>query len=145
MVAFIELPQPFEGFGFGDGSAEAFRLDTQPVVERSALPGAGGLQVGAQRGLGERGDGFGQLEARCRQVPLGTTWLTRPMRSASCASITRPVMIRSTALRYPRIRVSRWVPPSASPMFQRRHVTPNVACSSAMARSVQHAHSSPPA
>ena len=30
-------------------------------------------------------------------------------------------------------------------MFQRRQVTPNVACASAMQRSVQHAHSSPPA
>src|SRR5829696_8814888 len=47
--------------------------------------------------------------------------------------------------RMPTIRGSRCVPPSARPMFQRRQVTPNVACSSAIARSVQHTHSRPPA
>jgi hypothetical protein len=83
--------------------------------------------------------------ARSTQVPLGTTSLTSPMCSASSASITRPVMISSIARRMPTMRGSRWVPPSARPMFQRRQVTPKVACASAIARSVQQTHSSPPA
>ena len=62
MVALVETPQTLEGLGREDRPVEALRFDAQAVVERSALPGAGGLQVGAQRGLGERGDCLRQLE-----------------------------------------------------------------------------------
>ena len=83
--------------------------------------------------------------ARSRQVPLGTTSLTRPISSASAESITRPVTISSIARRQPTIRGRRWVPPSARPMFQRLQVTPKLACSSAIAMWHQQAHSRPPA
>src|SRR5260370_1218346 len=52
MVALVETPQTLDGFGREDRPVEALRFDAQPVIERSALPRAGGLQVGAQRGLG---------------------------------------------------------------------------------------------
>src|SRR5258707_140455 len=44
-------------------------------------------------------------------LSAGTMRLTRPERSASAASIIRPVRHRSIALDLPIARVSRWVPP----------------------------------
>ena len=83
--------------------------------------------------------------ARASDCPVGTTSLASPMASASRASITRPVMMSSMARPMPTMRGRRTVPPSASPMFHRRQVTPKEACSSAMRMSAKQAHSSPPA
>ena len=132
--------------GAVDQPVEALGLDPQALVERPAEAARPPppCRCGSRAAAARRSRARARAPAR-GSVPLGTTSLTSPMRCASCASITRPVMISSIATRKPTIRGSRCVPPSPRPMFQRRQVTPNVACSSAMQRSVQHAHSSPPA
>ena len=145
MVALVEAPQPLEDLGSAEESVEALCLDPQALLQRPAPAALGGLEVGPDRGLGQRRDLFARSIARSRQVPLGTTSLTRPISRASAESITRPVTISSIARRQPTIRGRRWVPPSARPMFQRRQVTPKVACSSATARWHQQTHSNPPA
>jgi hypothetical protein len=62
VVAFVELAQPLERFGREDRPVEALRFDAQAVGEWSAVPGAGGFEVGAQRGLRQRCDGLGERD-----------------------------------------------------------------------------------
>ncbi len=69
---------------------------------------------------------------------------TRPERSASCASIMRPVRIRSIALALPTACVSRWVPPMPGMMPSLISGWPNLALSAAMMRSHCRASSQPP-
>src|SRR6266511_335702 len=71
--------------------------------------------------------------------------MTRPHRSASSASTTRPVRISSSALPIPTIAGSRWVPPSMSGTPKRRSVNPRRAVVVAIRRSHHRASSSPPA
>ena len=99
MVALVEAAQPLEDLRRLEQPVEALGLDPQPVVERAAEAARGRLHVGADRGLGQGGDRVGELDRPSRHVPVGTTSLTRPMRSASWASMTRPVMMSSIARR----------------------------------------------
>ena len=65
----------------------------------------------------ERGDLRGRPPGpRPAGSAAGTTRLTRPQRSASAASIVRPVSTMSMALDLPTKRVRRWVPPAPGMM-----------------------------
>ncbi|CFR82467.1 Uncharacterised protein [Mycobacterium tuberculosis] len=74
----------------------------------------------------------------------GTTRETRPLRSASAASMVRPVRMRSIALALPIARVSRWEPPmpGSTPSFISG--CPNFAVSAAISTSHIIASSQPP-
>src|SRR5262249_21507072 len=74
----------------------------------------------------------------------GTTRATRPARSASCASIIRPVKMRSMALLLPTARVSRCVPPIPGMTPSLISGWPNFALSAAMTTSHCIASSQPP-
>ena len=76
--------------------------------------------------------------------PTGTTRATRPERSASAASIMRPVRIRSIAFALPTARVSRCVPPMPGMTPSLISGWPNFALSAAMMRSHIIASSQPP-
>ena len=69
---------------------------------------------------------LGQLQRRARPGRSATS-VTRPIASASWASIVRPVRTRSSARPVPTIRGSRCVPPSISGTPQRRSAQPKVA------------------
>ena len=77
-------------------------------------------------------------------LSAGTTRLTRPERSASAASIIRPVRQRSIALDLPIARVSRWVPPMPGMVPSVISGWPNFAVSEAMMMSHIIASSQPP-
>ena len=77
-------------------------------------------------------------------LSAGTTRLTRPERSASAASIMRPVRHRSIALDLPIARVSRWVPPMPGMVPSVISGWPNFAVSEAMMMSHIMASSQPP-
>ena len=77
-------------------------------------------------------------------LSAGTTRLTRPERSASAASIMRPVRHRSIALDLPIARVSRWVPPMPGMVPSVISGWPNLAVSEAMMMSHIMASSQPP-
>ena len=77
-------------------------------------------------------------------LSTGTTRLTRPERSASAASIIRPVRQRSIALDLPIARVSRWVPPMPGMVPSVISGWPNLAVSEAMMMSHIIASSQPP-
>ena len=66
------------------------------------------------------------------RLAAGTTRATRPDRSASAASIMRPVRIMSIALALPTARVSRWVPPMPGMTPSLISGWPNLALSAAM-------------
>ena len=59
------------------------------------------------------------FSASSNSLSLGTTRLTRPLRSASAASIMRPVNTISIALALPTARVSRCVPPEPGMIAER--------------------------
>src|SRR5215203_1944436 len=56
MVALVEAAQALLGVAGEDRPLEAVRLDGQALRQRPAVAPLGGLQVGAQRRLGQRGD-----------------------------------------------------------------------------------------
>ena len=74
----------------------------------------------------------------------GTTRDTRPLRSASAASMVRPVRIRSMALALPIARVSRCEPPMPGSTPSLISGWPNFAVSAAISRSHIIASSQPP-
>jgi len=74
----------------------------------------------------------------------GTTRETRPARSASAASIMRPVSTISIALALPTARGRRWVPPAPGMMPSLISGWPNLALSAAMMKSHIIASSQPP-
>src|SRR6516225_6747577 len=78
------------------------------------------------------------------RLAAGTTRATRPERSASAASIMRPVKIRSMALALPTARVRRCVPPMPGMTPSLISGWPNLALSAAMMRSHIMASSQPP-
>ena len=78
------------------------------------------------------------------RLAAGTTRATRPERSASPASIMRPVRIRSMAFALPTARVRRWVPPMPGMNSSLISGWPNLALSAAMMRSHIIASSQPP-
>src|SRR6516162_7610817 len=78
------------------------------------------------------------------RLAAGTTRATRPERSASAASIMRPVKIRSMALALPTARARRCVPPMPGMTPSLISGWPNLALSAAMMRSHIMASSQPP-
>ena len=74
----------------------------------------------------------------------GTTRLTRPARSASSASMKRPVRFMSIDLALPTARVRRWVPPRPAMTPRFTSGWPNLAVSLAMMKSHCIASSQPP-
>ena len=82
--------------------------------------------------------------ASSMRLAAGTTRATRPERSASAASIMRPVRIMSMALALPIACVMRWVPPMPGMMPSLISGWPNFALSAAMMRSHCIASSQPP-
>ena len=78
------------------------------------------------------------------RLAAGTTRATRPERSASAASIMRPVRIMSIALALPTARVSRCVPPMPGMTPSLISGWPNFALSAAMMMSHCIASSQPP-
>ena len=83
--------------------------------------------------------------ARATCSPAATRSVTRPKRSASSTSITRPEIVRSSARPLPTIRGSRCVPPSIRGTPKRRSVKPKRALGVATRRSHHSASSKPPA
>src|SRR6478672_1978802 len=82
--------------------------------------------------------------ARSSQSPSGATSLTRPYRSASAASIRRPVSTSSIARCFPSTRASRCVPPPPGMIPSVISGCPNWAVSDATIRSHTNASSQPP-
>ena len=78
------------------------------------------------------------------RLASGTTRATRPERSASAASIMRPVRHMSIALALPTARVSRCVPPMPGMTPSLISGWPNFALSAAMMKSQCMASSQPP-
>ena len=90
---------------------------------RSAAPRRGRSRRRVHRFLGdqrrraaEARDLRRDLSASSSSSSAGTTRATRPLRSASAASIMRPVSTMSIALALPTARVRRWVPPAPGMM-----------------------------
>src|SRR5215467_2032917 len=84
------------------------------------------------------------LIASSIRLAAGTTRATRPERSASAASIMRPVKIRSIAFALPTARASRCVPPMPGMTPSLISGWPNLAVSAAMTMSACMASSQPP-
>ena len=78
------------------------------------------------------------------RLAAGTTRATRPARSASAASIMRPVRLMSIALALPTARVRRCVPPMPGMTPSLISGWPNFAVSAAMMMSHIIASSQPP-
>ncbi len=78
------------------------------------------------------------------RLSTGTTRDTSPARSASSASIMRPVRHISMALALPTNRVSRWVPPAPGMTPSLISGWPNFAVCDAMMKSHIMASSQPP-
>ena len=84
------------------------------------------------------------LSASACRSASGTTRDTSPARSASTASIMRPVSARSMALLLPTARGRRCVPPAPGMMPSLISGWPNFALSAAMMKSQPIATSQPP-
>ena len=82
--------------------------------------------------------------ASSSSVSAGTTRDTRPLRSASAASMVRPVRMRSIALALPMARVSRCDPPMPGSTPSLISGWPNLAVSAAIRMSHIIASSQPP-
>ena len=94
---------------------------------------------------GKRGERLGDLQRARRDASRRHDLGEHAHRSASSASMMRPVRIRSSARPMPTIRGRRCVPPSISGTPQRRSGKPSVEPSVAIRRSHHSASSSPPA
>ena len=87
---------------------------------------------------------FAVLSASSMSSAAGTTRVASPERSASSASIMRPVRHMSMALDLPTRRVRRWLPPAPGRTPRVISGWPNLALSAAMMMSHIMASSQPP-
>ena len=86
----------------------------------------------------------GELDRLLEPRPCAATWLTKPSRSASSASMRRPVSTSSIARCLPITRASRWVPPPPGMIPSVISGWPNSAVSEATIMSQASASSQPP-